>query len=542
MSKVSMSFEQRIELQSKLFSLLLRSSGLTKYDLHEMLSTDDENTFSTSEINSVLYGNPRVFSKGFEKLPRWYANHALTETILNLTKPETPAIDFSFYKGHDPRDWQIEASEKWIAAGRLGVIEAVTGTGKTKVGILLAADAVSRGKDVLILVPGTDLMQQWLDVCQNDLSDDIIVGRFGDGYKDEFDAHHIIISTIQSAKNQHIVPDTDGGLLIADEVHGYGTPKYSKALREEFDERLGLTATFDRADSGIDEYLAPYFWPPGYAGMQGEEVIVGCDYARGLDDKILAPFKVALIGVDLEPDEQKQYDEYDNELKSARNRLIHRYDCPKEPFGDFIKEVQEIKKGKRNDSNATRTANNFLRAFTKRRALLAGSEKKLEILLRLTQLIKQSNGTLLFTETKESARNATRVLQDTDIMAAEFTSDYTKEFRRMLIELFRNAEIQVLAAPKILDEGIDLPEADTGIIIAASHSKRQMIQRMGRIIRPKANANIARFIIIYVQNTNEDPEYGTHDSFLSEMIDHALDIHYFTEYSTAKEINEWFTE
>jgi RNA polymerase primary sigma factor len=43
----------------------------------------------------------------------------------------------------------------------------------------------------------------------------------------------------------------------------------------------------------------------------------------------------------------------------------------------------------------------------------------------------------------------------------------------------------MLSAPRILDEGIDVPAADLGIIVGASNSRRQMIQRTGRVLRTK---------------------------------------------------------
>ncbi|MEV1328532.1 DEAD/DEAH box helicase family protein [Micromonospora costi] len=56
------------------------------------------------------------------------------------------------YVGNEPRAWQIEALAAWRAHGRQGVVEAVTGTGKTTVGVLAAAAAVDAGERVMVLV------------------------------------------------------------------------------------------------------------------------------------------------------------------------------------------------------------------------------------------------------------------------------------------------------------------------------------------------------------------------------------------------------
>jgi len=67
------------------------------------------------------------------------------------------------------------------------------------------------------------------------------------------------VSTVQSAYRYVMLPTGCEGLLIADEVHHYGAEIYSQALEETFDERLGLTATYERSDNGVAGFLTPYF-------------------------------------------------------------------------------------------------------------------------------------------------------------------------------------------------------------------------------------------------------------------------------------------
>ena len=57
--------------------------------------------------------------------------------------------------------WQLDALISWLRCGRRGVIEAVTGSGKTDVAIAAAADARRRGRFVLVIVPSRVLMEQW---------------------------------------------------------------------------------------------------------------------------------------------------------------------------------------------------------------------------------------------------------------------------------------------------------------------------------------------------------------------------------------------
>jgi ERCC3/RAD25/XPB C-terminal helicase len=75
-----------------------------------------------------------------------------------------------------------------------------------------------------------------------------------------------------------------------------------------------------------------------------------------------------------------------------------------------------------------------------------------------------------------------------------------------------------VAAPRVLDEGIDVPDANLGIVMSASRTRRQMIQRMGRILRRKRAGIGARFVIMFAKDTLEDPSMRfERDGFLDEI-------------------------
>ncbi len=80
----------------------------------------------------------------------------------------------------------------------------------------------------------------------------------------------------------------------------------------------------------------------------------------------------------------------------------------------------------------------------------------------------------------------------------------------------------------MLDEGIDVPAADLAVIVGASRSRRQMIQRMGRVLRRKTDGRRARFAILFVEGTVEDPAAGAHEGFLSEVTEIADAVAHFS--------------
>jgi len=502
----------RTALARDLHRLLEQKPGQDKHQLHGALLSLGWHNITKSEINSVLYSYRNRFRHSDDVLPLWYPRAFAVEASPPLQAPQ-----MLYYQGPELRAWQREAFDAWRAAGRRGVVEAVTGTGKTAVGIYAAADAAARGLRTLVLVPGLELLEQWHGRLKVELPR-LAVGRFGDSTQDSLTNHHIVVSTVQSAYKQRML---SRGLLVADEVHHYGAEKFACALQDSFEERLGLTATYERNDNGIQQFLSPYFAPLGRHTNGEDEVIANCGYARGLADGILAPFEVTLVGVHFTPDEQREYDTVNAKANQSRQKLIELYGCPKEPFGEFMRSVSQLSEGNNGRSEATRVARWFLNAFTRRRQILADSQRKLTLLKHLAPEFRLANGVLVFTETMESAETAATQLNKIGIAAASYTSDLDRQERKERLQRFKIGHIRALTAPHVLDEGVDVPEADVGVIIAASHSRRQMVQRMGRIIRPKEDGRNARFFVLYVKGTSEDPDRGAYEAFMLEMMDNA---------------------
>ncbi|MFN3983070.1 MAG: DEAD/DEAH box helicase, partial [Caldilinea sp.] len=318
----------RANLARNLHRLLEQKPGQNKHQLHGALLSLGWHNITKSEINSVLYSYRNRFRHSDDVLPLWYPRAFAVEASPPLQAPQ-----MLYYQGPELRAWQSEAFDAWRAAGRRGVVEAVTGTGKTAVGIVAAADAAARGLRTLVLVPGLELLDQWHGRLKEQLPS-LAVGRFGDSAQDSLANHQIVVSSVQSACKWQMLPHGLHGLLVADEVHRYGTEKFALALEDSFEERLGLTATYERNDNGIQQFLSAYFAPLNRHANGEDEVIANCGYARGLADGILAPFEVTLVGVPFTPDEQREYDSVNAKVNQTRQKLIELYGCPEEPFGE----------------------------------------------------------------------------------------------------------------------------------------------------------------------------------------------------------------
>ncbi|MFL1598511.1 DEAD/DEAH box helicase [Gordonia amicalis] len=429
------------------------------------------------------------------------------------------------------RAWQKEALDEWHRRGRRAVVEAVTGSGKTEVGIAATLEAVADGRRVLVVVPSRDLLRQWHSRLIA-ASSTLRVGRRGDGNQDSFRRFDVLVSTVQSAVMPAAERPPTGSLIVADEVHRYAADSFANVLSDSFDDRLGLTATLERSDDGIERVLLPFL----------ENVISGCTYQRGYDDGILAPVNVALVPVPFSPQERARYENLDEVARTERNNLIFKYGCRAEPFGSYLQDVQLLAKDEFGGDPSVRSARRYLKAFSDRRDLLASISGKDDALATVAPGLERSSRTLVFAETKSAAASAAETLLQEGVAAAPYTSDLSRNDRIALLQSFKDGKLTTLAAPRVLDEGIDVPEADVGIVLAASRTRRQMIQRMGRVIRPKADGRAAVFLIFYAEGSSEDPKLGAHGTFLEQLTDIAQSIETVEVHSVPALLKEWLPE
>ena len=188
---------------------------------------------------------------------------------------------------------------------------------------------------------------------------------------------------------------------------------------------------------------------------------------------------------------------------------------PLEPFGDFLAAVAHL--AERDAGADGRAAREYLDAFSKRRDIVAQSTGKYELLGALASSIRDADGALVFTETVRAANHAINRL-DPFVSIDLITGSTARGQRRQILDDLRIRRLHAVAAPRVLDEGVDVPDANLGIVMSASRTRRQMIQRMGRILRRKRPGVAARFVIMFAQDTLEDPTSRTErDGFLDEI-------------------------
>ena len=110
-------------------------------------------------------------------------------------RAQTPIMPNSLSSpDHKLYRWQLDALVAWLRCGRRGVVEAVTGAGKTELAIAAASDALRRGRFVLVLVPSRVLMEQWHTALRATLPG-ARIGRLGDAGRDTADSCDVLVAT-----------------------------------------------------------------------------------------------------------------------------------------------------------------------------------------------------------------------------------------------------------------------------------------------------------------------------------------------------------
>ena len=423
----------------------------------------------------------------------------------------------------DLYQWQSKALRKWRDAEHRGVVEAVTGSGKTRLAVAAIRRALVDGGQVLIVVPTKELLDQWAGSGRNAVGpvgvhDEMLglrrgheIGILGDGHTTAtFETHEVIVGIVNTVRANTPIPKRRASsLIVVDECHRVGSESNRGALITEFERRLGLSATVERSD-GSHEIVLEFF---------GNNLIQGCDYRRAIADGVVSRYKLALVGADFSVGEMDEYKAFTRDMSLARERLVREHDAPTGDFAAFMVFVSNLQRfGTMRQGMA---AGRYLAAMTGRRRLLAESDAKLSCLVGLAPSIETAERAIVFTDTREAARRSQAALARLGIAGEVIDSSVPARDRRRMLQDFRDGTSRIILAPRVLDEGVDVPAADLAVVMAASSSRRQMIQRMGRVLRRGDGRGYARFAIAFIEDTAEDPRHGSHEEFLSLVEEHA---------------------
>src|SRR5438132_8916978 len=374
------------------------------------------------------------------------------QTPFTVAFDERPTLPFSTALAIEPRPYQVDALTAWLAQGSAGVVVLPTGAGKT---FVAAMAIVETGLWTLAVVPTIDLLQQWRTALATALSlniDDI--GTFGGGEKE---LKPITIITYDSAA---LYPRElkRFGLLIFDECHHLPAPTYRLIAESAFTPlRLGLSATPERSDmTHLD--LERLIGPEVYRRSPAELT----------EGRYLAQYKELCIDIELSSEDEARYAE---QRRIYRSFLQRRHIVIRSPE-EFQQKIIFL-------SARDPEARKAMLAWREARNIAMNTPAKYVEIERLLR-IHSGDQVILFSEYNQVVDEISR-----RFCLPSITYKTPTEERRIILERFRAGLYTKLVTGRVLNEGVDVPDCRVAIIVSGNSTKREYIQRLGRILRPK---------------------------------------------------------
>lgn len=365
------------------------------------------------------------------------------------------------------RAFQEEAFETWAKEGR-GTLILPTGSGKTYLGMKAI---VELKQATLIVVPTIDLVEQWRSNLEQLGISGKSIGQYGGG-KQELGP--ITVSTYESARIylHHFRERT--GLIIFDEVHHLSGERWlsiAQGMVAPF--RMGLTATLEDdhpAFEDIEQFVGPVLFQmsPGKLRELGH----------------VASYIIKQLPVPLSESEEEEYRRHRSTyLRYLRKTGLNR---ARNPYQELLYRAYEPE---------ARTA---LAAHRQARSLQFNAREKVQL---VREILHKHLGekSLIFSESVSFAERVSR-----ELLIPVITGETPSEERKAVLTGFRQGTLRIVATSRVLDEGVDVPDASVGIIVSGSAQVRQFIQRLGRILRPAPGKESAFLYEIISAGTSEE--------------------------------------
>jgi superfamily II DNA or RNA helicase len=356
---------------------------------------------------------------------------------------------------------QVEGLQAWWDGGRLGrgVVVLPTGTGKTHLANL-AIEAAAR--PTLVVTPTIDLMNQWFDELTLAFASE--VGLIGGGY---YDVKPLTVTTYDSACNHMTRLGNKFGLVVFDECHHLPGPTFGRAAVAAIAPfRLGLTATPERADNAhtqLDYLIGPIVYRREITQLRGE---------------FLADYRVQTAYVDLTDQERL---EYERSREVYRGFLQDNGIDMRRPnaWAQFLFVAHRSPEGRQ-----------AYLAYRRQRELALAAPAKLGFLSRL---LDRHNGdrVLIFTHDNATVYRIAR-----QFLVPVITHQTKTKERREILLRFNAGTYPIVATSRVLNEGVNVPEANVAVVLSGSGSVREHVQRLGRILRKSGDKEALLYEVV----------------------------------------------
>jgi superfamily II DNA or RNA helicase len=359
----------------------------------------------------------------------------------------------------EPRPYQSEAIAAWRAARGRAVVVLPTGAGKTHVATMAIDD---KRRSTLVVAPTLDLVRQWYDMLRTTFA--MKIGLVGGG---EHDVQPITVTTYDSAY-LHVEHLGDRfGMLVFDECHHLPGATYALSARLAIAPfRLGLTATPERTDGRdkeLDELIGPIVYRRDITDLTGE---------------FLAEYETETVVVDLSPDERAEYESERSIYRGFVERNGIRMGSPT-GWSDFIMLSSRTVDGRR-----------AMQAYRRQRELAFTAREKLAYLEHLLDEHRRDRA-IIFTQD-----NATAYAVSKRFLIPTITHQTKVRERSAILAGLAAGTYGAVVTSKVLNEGVDVPDANVAIVLSGSGSVREHVQRLGRVLRKKGDKRAIAYELV----------------------------------------------
>jgi superfamily II DNA or RNA helicase len=357
------------------------------------------------------------------------------------------------------RPHQQRVLQDWSAQDHRGIVEHATASGKTITAMAATAEALGAGQAVLIVVPSVTLLEQWRDEVVRYFGSAAPVMLVGAGHDEWRNAAtlrnfmepgpgRLVIATIDTAATSDFtlrLADLHPLCVIIDEVHRAGSTQ-RRSLLDDLDAnwRLGLSATWEREGD-----------PAGTAAIYNyfEHVLEPIyTLANALEDGYLSPYRYVIHPLSLDEGEREEW--------IRQSALIGRAMAVAD--GEFTESIRQM--------------------LIRRARIIKKAAAKPQLAAQiLREGYLDGDSWLVYCDDTGQLRETRAAIESIGLRCMEFHRQAGGTEDEALDEFERSGGI--LLAIRCLDEGIDIPRIDHALVLASSTTRREFIQRRGRILR-----------------------------------------------------------
>lgn len=366
-----------------------------------------------------------------------------------MREPERPEL----------REHQASALHSWEEHEHRGILEHATGSGKTITGLAALERALEGGLVGVVLVPTVVLQRQWEGNIRDYFGDSALLMQAGGGHDQwrsgsvlrDFCAagseHRILLATMDTASSPDFIErirDLPDLLFVADEVHRLGSSGRRSLLEVDARWRLGMSATWEReGDPEGTQALHGFF---------GEVLEPRYTLADAIRDGYLCSYRYFVHLLSLDEDERQQWRDLSRRIAQALGA---------------------------SDAELTEGARHLL---IQRSRIIKNAAAKPALAGRvLRERSEGGQAWLVYCDDADQLWRVREVIEGHGLHCFEFHTQATGDDAAALAEFERAGGIML--AIRCLDEGVDIPRISHALILASSTTRREFIQRRGRVLR-----------------------------------------------------------